>query len=162
PPRGVFISSNGGTNFTRVLTGEATDLLTDPNHFNRQYAALGEIFGSPTNGVYRTTNSWGSSQLITGPGTSMVSPTNMGRIALAISPVITGTVYVGVSYDADTGGLVGIWRTDNAWDPTPTWTQLTDVSPGPFLWYSFALSVDPTDYTVLYFAELTVRKYSSG
>ena len=145
-----------------MLTGEATDLLCDPNHFNRQYAALGEIFGAPTNGVYRTTNSWATSQLINGPWTEMAAPTNIGRIAMAISPVTTGTMYVGVSYDADTGGLVGIWRTDNAWDPNPTWTQLPDVDTGPFLWYSFALSVDPTDYTVVYLAEITVWKYSSG
>lgn len=67
PPRGVFVSTNGGTNFARMLTGEATALEANPNNFSLQYAGLGEIYGDPTNGVYRTTNSWQTFQLIQGP-----------------------------------------------------------------------------------------------
>ena len=63
PPRGVFVSTNGGTNFTRVLTGEATDLQMNPANFNQQYAGLGEIYGAPANGVYRTTNGWTTAQV---------------------------------------------------------------------------------------------------
>ncbi|HKW30206.1 MAG TPA: hypothetical protein VJT54_12785, partial [Verrucomicrobiae bacterium] len=67
PPRGVFVSTDGGTNFLQVLTGEATALAAPPNNFNEQYAGLGEIYGAPTNGVYRTTNGWQTFQLISGP-----------------------------------------------------------------------------------------------
>jgi hypothetical protein len=67
PPRGVFVSADGGSNFTQVLTGEATALIASPNNFNQQYAGLGEIYGDPTNGVYRTTNGWQTSELIPGP-----------------------------------------------------------------------------------------------
>lgn len=67
PPRGVFVSTNGGTSFTLMLTGEATALEANRNNFNQQYAGLGEIYGDPTNGVYRTTNGWASFQLIQGP-----------------------------------------------------------------------------------------------
>ena len=67
PPRGVFASTNGGTNFIRVLTGEATALEANPTNFNLQYAGLGEIYGDPTNGVYRTTDGWQTFQLIQGP-----------------------------------------------------------------------------------------------
>jgi photosystem II stability/assembly factor-like uncharacterized protein len=67
PPRGVFISSDGGTNFTRIITGEATALEVSPSNFSDQYAGLGEIYGDPTNGVYRTTNGWATYELISGP-----------------------------------------------------------------------------------------------
>jgi len=67
PPRGVFVSTDGGTNFTRRLTGEATALVAKPNQFSLQYAGLGEIYGDPTNGVYRTTNTWQTFELLTGP-----------------------------------------------------------------------------------------------
>jgi photosystem II stability/assembly factor-like uncharacterized protein len=67
PPRGVFISTDGGTNFTRGLTGEVTALEANPQNFCQQYAGAGEIYGDPTNGVYRTTNCWQSAQLILGP-----------------------------------------------------------------------------------------------
>ena len=164
PPTGVYVSTNGGKNFTQPLTGQTTDLLANPNLFKEQYAGLGNIFGDPTNGIYRTTNSWGKWERINGPWTALADPTNMGRVALAISPNITGTVYVGVANTADVGGLVGIWETTNAWAPASkiVWTQL----PAPEIvgspWYSFTLSVDPDDYTTLFFGEAALWRYSSG
>ena len=222
PPRGVFVSSDGGTNFTRVLTGEATALVANQNNFNEQYAGLGEIYGDPTNGVYRSGNGGQSFQLLTGPwstdvsliytnlpiatnivinctnivnGNSNVCYTNifitytnfvvgtnittnaLGRIALAIAPSNPNILYVGIAttrtnYVAD---LVGIWVTTNAWDASPSWTQLNysetdfinswgDGFPDsePRFWYHFDLLVDPVDPTVLYLAEFNVWRYQSG
>lgn len=65
--RGVFVSTDGGSSFSQVLTGEATALTANANNFADQYAGLGEIYGAPTNGIYRTTNGWLSSALISGP-----------------------------------------------------------------------------------------------
>jgi hypothetical protein len=73
PPRGIFISTDGGNGFTQVLTGEATALEANPNNFCLQYAALGEIYGDLTNGVYRTTNCWASSELIQGPWQPLIT-----------------------------------------------------------------------------------------
>jgi hypothetical protein len=70
PARGVYVSTNGGTDFNLVLTGEATALADNPNNFNQQYAGLGEIYGDPTNGVYRTTDGWQTSEPIHGPWTT--------------------------------------------------------------------------------------------
>ena len=67
PPRGIFVSMDGATSFTQVLTGEATALVANSGDFDQQYAGLGEIYGDPTNGVYRTTDGWQTSQLIPGP-----------------------------------------------------------------------------------------------
>ena len=67
PARGVFVSTDGGSNFTLTLMGEATALVANPNNFNEQYAGLGEIYGDPTNGIYRTTNGWQTFQQIQGP-----------------------------------------------------------------------------------------------
>jgi formylglycine-generating enzyme required for sulfatase activity len=169
PSRGVFVSADGGAHFTQVLTGEATDLQTSPANFNQQYAGLGEIYGASPNGVYRTLNGWGSSQLISGPWTSLVTPTQMGRIALAIAASNPNVLYVAIAqkrfnYDA---GLLGIWETSNAWDPTPTWTQIPNPSPSDvnydpnvgfdqLFWYHLALLVDPTDPTSLYLGELNI------
>src|SRR5438445_9996503 len=54
PPRGIFVSRDGGSNWVHTLFGEATDVEIDSANFNRQYAALGEILGAATNGVYRS------------------------------------------------------------------------------------------------------------
>ncbi len=167
PARGIFTSSDAGVGFTRVLTGEATDLQMNPGNFNQQYAALGEIYGAPTNGVYRTTDGWAHSQRVNGPWTALAASTEMGRIAMAVGS--SGTLYVGVAqkrvdYRA---GLVGIWRTDNAWATTPTWTQLSDppvVSDAysPRFWYHFSFLVDPDNNDILYLTEFDVWRHASN
>lgn len=53
----------------------------------------------------------------------------VGRIALTVAPSNVNRVYVAIQ-DALSGGgtdgtLLGLFRTDNAWDHTPTWTQIT-------------------------------------
>lgn len=161
---GLYNSTNGGTNFNRVLTGDATDLIVNSANFQQQYAALGNDLGDPTNGVYRTTNGWASWDEINGPWTGLDSPTNMGRIALAISPETTAIAYIGVSYPQAIGGLIGIWETTNAWDISAniSWTQLPTPDTIGALWYSFVMSVDPNDFTTVYLGEETLWRYSSG
>ncbi len=164
PTRGVFVSTNGGTNFTLAIAGEATDVAADVLHFQHQYAGLGEILGAPTNGVYRTTNGWASWQRIAGPWTA-TDPTNIGRIALALAPSDPNTLYVGIAAARTTNSgspLLDIWHTANAWAPTPTWDQLPYEDNGSFLWYSFALLVDEYDPGTLYYAGYNVLKYSSN
>lgn len=164
PPRGVFVSTDGGASFTRKLTGEATALVANPNNFSQQYSGLGEIYGDPTNGVYRTTDGWLTAQLIPGPWNQG------GRITMAGSPSNPNVLYVGVAdtrayYIAD---LDGIWVTTNAWAATPAWTQLPfppveeDFVSTPRFWYMFDLLVDPADPAVVYLAEFDVWRYASG
>lgn len=87
PARGVYVSTNGGTNFNLALTGEATALAANPTNFGEQYAGLGEIYGDPTNGVYRTTNGWQTFALIPGPWitTNLIS----NSVPIATNIVIT-------------------------------------------------------------------------
>lgn len=173
PPRGVFTSIDGGTSFSQVLFGEATALAANPVNFAQQYAALGEPYGAPTNGIYRTTDSWGSSQLINGPWTALATPTQMGRMALAFAPSAPATLYVGVSGTRTNyvASLLGIWRTDNAWDATPSWTALpltdgpSDIYADepqsfPRFWYYFDLLVDQTSADTLYLANSSVWQYA--
>jgi hypothetical protein len=170
PLRGIHISANGGTSFTRVLTGEATDLQVNPGNFSQQYGALGEIYGASTNGVYRTLNGWTSSSIINGPWTALATPTQMGRIAMAISPSDPNTLYVAISQKrtAYLAGLVGIWRTANAWATTPTWTLVpnppvfTDGDSSPRFWYHFSLLVDRSTPSTLYLCEFDIWRYAAS
>ncbi len=41
PPRGIFVSSDGGLSFKQELTGEATALQANPGNFNQQYRRAG-------------------------------------------------------------------------------------------------------------------------
>ena len=135
-----------------MLTGEATALEVKANNFNQQYAGLGEIYGSPSNGIYRTGSGWRTFELINGPWmVDSNSPLNLGRVAIVESHTSYNTLYVAIAnsrsrYLAD---LAGIWVTSNAWDVTPTWTQppsppvFMDFVGSPKFWYNLELLVDP-------------------
>jgi photosystem II stability/assembly factor-like uncharacterized protein len=179
PPNGIFKSTDGGVSWTLKLggagsSGRGTDLEIDPTNFNNQYAGLGEIFGNAANGVYRSTDGGETWTLISGPWTSPPFSTNgVGRVELAIAPSNPNTLYVSIQ-DAfngvgSDGGLLGLWRTDNAWAATPTWIQVptgaTDDGTGTKgycgwdaafasfsgqCWYDHEIIVDPTDANTLY------------
>ncbi len=176
PTRGIHISGDGGSHFTPVLQGEATALEANPVGFDQQYAGLGEIYGSLSNGVYRTSDAWAHAQLVNGPWTALASPMQMGRIAMALAPTDPNILYVGVAkarvnYVSD---LVGIWYTTNAWAATPIWFPLSDPPvrddaadgepantwSSPRFWYHFALLVDAQNPRVLYLAEFDVWRYN--
>lgn len=172
PSRGVFVSTNGGTNFTQVLIGEATALAACPTNFNFQYAGLGEIYGAASNGVYRTTDGWATGQLISGPWTSLATPSQMGRIAMAAAPTDPNTFYVGISGSRSNyvAPLLGLWCSTNAWAVSPSWTALSltngpadintnDTVNFPRLWYYFDLLVDATNSQILYLANYNVWRY---
>ncbi|MGH8007987.1 MAG: WD40/YVTN/BNR-like repeat-containing protein, partial [Candidatus Binatia bacterium] len=164
PPTGIFKSTNGGVTWSQQLDGEATDLEVDPGNFNKQYAAIGNIFDSSANGVYRSTDAGETWTLINGPWSTLTA--GVGRIELAIAPSNPNTLYVSIQ-DAfngtfSDGRLLGLWRTDNAFAATPTWTQVPTVShdycgtnvafpsAGGQCWYDHEISVDPTIANTLY------------
>jgi photosystem II stability/assembly factor-like uncharacterized protein len=172
PPRGILKSTDGGVTWAQSLNGEATDLEVDPGNFSRQYAGLGDILGAPLNGVYRSTDGADTWEAIDGPWRTI--PGGVGRVEMALAPSNPNVLYVGIQ-DAldeqgpDDGGLLGLFRTDNAWDATPVWSRISTVATDdgtgvhgycgwdPVLnedddrcWYNHELIVDPTNPDVLY------------
>ena len=180
PPRGLFRSTDGGATWSAQLTGptvSATDIEPDPTDFDRMYAGIGEIFGDPANGIYRSVDGGVTWTRIEGPlvpwQNTPFAERGVGRVELAIAPSQPGTLYVSIQDSINTvpndAGLLGLWRTDNAWDPEPLWVQVptggTDNGTGVFgycgwnrafaspagqCWYDHELIVDPADPGVLY------------
>jgi photosystem II stability/assembly factor-like uncharacterized protein len=159
PPLGLQRSGDGGATWTLKLAGESTALEVDPSNFGHQLAgmALPAGFGSFNQpvpaGLYRSTDAGQTWALVTGPWGA-----NVGRFALAIAPN-SSTAYVSVQGGPDIKGrLLGLYRTDNAWDPQPAWIQIptngnwsTPGCPncvdycGPQCTQLMTLSVDPSD-----------------
>ena len=169
PPFGVFKSTDGGSTWVRTLGGQGTALEIDGTNFTRQYAAIGDQRlgvltdppGSPPNainGVYRSTNAGVSWARVEGPWGSGGSATSspVGRIELAMAPSDPDVLYASIQVPPNGGstatGLLGLYRTDNAWAGTPTWIKIpTDATGaggycGPTkCGYSHVISVDPTN-----------------
>jgi hypothetical protein len=162
PPFGVWKTLNGGATWSRTLAGQATALEIDPTTFSNQYAALGDqrvgvlndTPGASPNGVYRSTDGGATWAVVTGPWGAV--PTALGRIELAIAPSNPNVLYAGIQAGPNGGtastGLLGLFRTDNAWAPTPTWIQVPTASTGQGGYcgpgkcgYAHALTVAPID-----------------
>jgi len=171
PRTGVYKSKDGGATWSQKLDGMATDLQTAPGAFSKQYAGIGAIFGDARNGVYRSTNEGETWLKVNGPWGSM--PGGIGRVELAFAPSNRNVLYVSIMDTFDgvgrDGGLLGLWRTNNAWALNPSWVRVPanaiddgsggygycgwDVaydSPVSTCWYNHVLSVHPTNPSTLF------------
>lgn len=178
PSLGVLKSTDGGVTWIRTLIGEATDLEIDPGNFNRQYAAIGvpcrpscqPVANSVDNGVYRSTDGGNSWKRIDGPWTSMAPA--VGRVELAMAPSNSNIVYASIEAPLITGtsqtqGLLGLFRTDDAWSDAPTWIQVPTSTTGPLGYCdrqcssAHMITIDPSDPAVVFAAGVELWRCSS-
>jgi photosystem II stability/assembly factor-like uncharacterized protein len=162
PPTGIFKTSDGGANWALEIAGEATALATDPTDFDHQYAGIGDPYGDPTpNGVYRSLDAGDTWDPIAGPWT--VDPTEIGNVELTVAPAAPATVYVSIQRRTDSNCL-GLWKTTNAWDPTPTWIAVPLPSPYDFCvgMSTQVLSTDPANADVLFAGGLALWRLEAG
>lgn len=161
---GVWCSSDSGVNWIQVFPVlSATDTAGDPPTGivfagdGTAYVALGFPFGEPRNGIYKSgapvtscAITWNKQTLPSG-----ITPSSLGRIALAIAPSNDSTLYAAI---ADSSGnsakLLGAVKTTNG---GTTWTQLTDTVMTPTkgfcndqCFYDIVLAVHPTDPLTVY------------
>ncbi|GAB4192550.1 MAG: hypothetical protein Tsb002_22320 [Wenzhouxiangellaceae bacterium] len=151
PQRGVFRTRDGGESWEKVLyindsTGCA-DLDLDPNNPNIVYAGMWQFrrspdffqSGGPGSGLYRSTDGGASWQrLSNGPPEG-----ELGRIAVAVAPSRTGTVYANVESDT-----TALYRSD---DMGASWREMNSsqlIQMRPF--YFSELLVDPHNHERLY------------
>jgi len=157
--RGVYVTGDGGENWTKILeisenTG-VTDLVVDPRDPDVMYAAAYQrrrhvwtlLDGGPEAGIYKTTNggeSW--DKLASG-----LPAGDVGRIALAISPQRPDVIYALV--DAAEGR--GTYVSENG---GASWSKRSDYVSGSPQYYQ-ELVVDPHDFDKVYsmdtFAQVT-------
>jgi photosystem II stability/assembly factor-like uncharacterized protein len=168
PKPGVYRSTDGGQNWDRELAGDATDLVAHPNDFSHQYAALGNQQGSAANGVYRSMDGGMAWTAISGPWIAKVG--GVGETRLALSPSAPDVLYVSIR-DATNGKgkdghLLGLWKTQNAWAPVPTWVEIPWNGP-PNVDYvighsNHVITVHPAFPDVLYAGGVSLWKYYDG
>lgn len=172
--RGVYRSIDGGTNWTQVLNGAATDLVLDTNLTPLTvYAAIGSKDGTTapgavSNGIYKSTNGGAAgsfSPLTNGLPTMGASA---GRIALDISSTSRQRLYTIITeprispFGTGQQGLSrGVWTTA---DGGTSWTNVVNFNGfcGFQCWYDLFLKIDPVNPQTVYIGGIDLFKTTDG
>jgi photosystem II stability/assembly factor-like uncharacterized protein len=155
---GVWRSTDEGVTWTNTTasitsTDPWTSVRIDVNRPATLYAAVGNIFGTSANGVYKTTNggiNW--TKLANAPG-----GTAAGRIVVAVSQSNSNVVYASASGNGTAGSTAfgSLFKIERSDDGGATFADLTGGTPnymGGQGWYDTTLIVDPSSSAIVYAA----------
>src|SRR5579862_8404512 len=122
---GLLRTTDGASTWTTVNQGIGMAVLFDPTNGNNSFAAMGAPYGDSRNGVYTSTDAGQTWTKVLGSGTSELASTPLGRIALALDPTNSKTLYAAIANPEGSpqGDELGVFKTTNAGQ---TWTQLTN------------------------------------
>ncbi len=142
---GVFRSTDAGMTWIQVLnvnSNQAYNVIFDTVTPNTVYASV------DGNGVYKSTDGGQTWVARNGTGSNTLPTSGTGRVALAMDPNVTTTLYVGINNSA-TSALQGFYKTT---DGGANWTQLVNVPDycNGQCWYDNAIAVAPGNSNVLF------------
>jgi photosystem II stability/assembly factor-like uncharacterized protein len=167
--RGVFKTTDGGANWSKVLfknadTG-AIDLAMDPSDPKTVFASLWQTRRPPWN-VYPPSNGPGGGIYVThdaGATWSQLTnglPARVGHVGLSISAANPKRIYAMVDAPPNDGG---VYRSD---DGGATWTfedgKRTQVRLWKRGWYFGGITADPTNADVVYTMNTSTYRSTDG
>jgi hypothetical protein len=171
--RGVYLSTNGGDNWKRVLdvpnefTG-AVDVQIDPADSKRVYAVLWDhrrtpvkrTYGGEGSGVFRSVDGGLTWQRL-GGGLPAAGP-DVGRIGIGVSASEPGRLYAIVNSTA--GPFAGFYTSADTGD---TWARLPEPdvlksSQSSFGWWFGKIWVDPDDSRHVHVAGVPLMTTKDG
>ncbi len=144
---GYHRSTNGGTTWSRTLTGNGCALAIHPTDPTVVYVGLA------SGGIYKSTNSGGSFTKLTSG-----LPVSGSRVVMSISKSNPSVLYAGVINGSN---LTGLYKTTNA---GAAWTKLT-ATPNfcnPQCWYDAYVAVDPANENTVYCGGVDPRYATAG
>ncbi len=163
--RGVFLTTDGGATWQRVLGDDkwvgATDLAIDPRDPDRLYAATRQrhrnvaayMGGGPGTALHRSVDGGRSWQQLT----EGLPEGRMGKIGLAISPQDPDVLYAAIELDRRTGA---VYRSS---DRGSSWEKRSEaVSGGTGPHYYQELYASPHQFDRIYLADVRVQVSGDG
>ncbi|MBC7771624.1 MAG: hypothetical protein H7210_03940, partial [Pyrinomonadaceae bacterium] len=168
-PVGIFKSTDQGQTWAQVGVGgppgglpnlSATDLAVDPTNASIVYAAIGHIFGSPENGIYKSINGGTTWAKLAGN----LPSTTVGRISIAVAPSNPNRLYALFTNRGDASGnnatTLGAFRSDNA---GVTWSSINVGSiQATYGWYLSHVFIHPTNPDVVFMGGLDLRRSTNA
>jgi len=156
---GIYITTDGGSTFTRTLSETVSALRIHPTNSNILWAARGSVGGHPSNGVYRSTDG-GSTWTLIG---ALPNGTNIGRVELDICRSNPNVVWVIFSHRFVPGvsdGIHSVWKTT---DGGAQWTQVTTLTDRSWqTWYNLVMRVDPNNPNIAYAGAIALWRTTDG
>ncbi|NSW80513.1 MAG: Ig-like domain repeat protein [Chthonomonadetes bacterium] len=154
---GIYVTTNGGSSFSRTLTGVASALRMHPTNPNILWAALGDIWGSSSNGVYVSTNGGSTWTRYN----ALPLGTSVGRVELDVCRSNPNVIYVVFGQTLFSGARIhSVWKTTSGGSG---WTQLTNAPAGSGQsWYDLVMRVDPNDPNIAYVGEVELYRTTDG
>ncbi|MBM4167191.1 MAG: hypothetical protein FJ218_09790, partial [Ignavibacteria bacterium] len=153
---GIYRTTNAGSSWTNILSGNFKDLEVNPTDATIWYAARNNY------GVYKSTNTGSSfTQLTTGLPTS-----GFGRVAVSIANSTPSTIYA--LYVNSASGFYGLYKTTDAgtnWtqqSTTPNILSWDGTGTDGQGWYDLVLDTDPTNATVIYVGGINMYKSTTS
>lgn len=171
--KGIYKSTNGGVNWTRMLfvsdSTSGVDVKVSPDELNTVYAAMWERIRTPpsisktggiSSGLYRSSNGGANWQLL---GTSQGIPApaaTTGRISIAVARSNPNFVY-SVFRTTTGNNISGIYRSTNK---GLNWTSMSmsGVQSSGFDWYFGLLEVDPANPNTVYVGSIDLFRSTNG
>jgi len=144
---GIYKTTNGGTNWTEIKSGDYRDIEFKPENSQVIYAAGSSDIQVSTNGGTNWTMSTGI-------------PSGMSRIALAVTPADDSYVYALVANGS--GGYQGVYRSTNSGSAFVARNTTTDCFEGDQSWYDMAIGVSATNKELIFTGVLNVWKSTDG
>ena len=165
---GIYRSTDGGSNWTRVLSGtRGNEVFFDAADPKTAWAAIQGSAAVPGGGVYKSTDAGATWTPVTGTDPNTLPSQNVARIALAQAPSQAGTLYASIAdLSSPSGGtLLGVYKTT---DGGQNWSKLTlqGVPQQDYCrqqcWYDNVLSVAPTNPNVVYAGGIALYRSTDG
>jgi hypothetical protein len=143
---GLYKSTDGGTNWTRLFIGSINDLVLHPASPSTLY------WGAAGMGIYKSSDGGVTSTIQAGRPAA-----GFGRARLTLCTGNPNTLYASF----DVGGTVEMWKTTNG---GTAWTKLASPPQAGWgqLWYNHYIAVRPNNANIVYSGQGTIYRSLDG